>query len=213
MGVHTPKEGIMARGFHRFAVLGLLTLLLAAAGCVPVTEPLSDPTKAEPDKQLLGKWHRNSKDNVVEIDIPAVKGNPKGLMRSVQDGRPDDMDTAYWFFTTTIGKNTYATIFIDLGDQFKYADFRKEGAFEKWNKEPNRRYFIYRFTLDGDKLTVDYGDDDEVKKLMRTEKIGNEATDPYFNTPPGWMAKYLAKNGPKTLYNGKDGEELERLKE
>jgi hypothetical protein len=49
----------MARGSHRFAVLGLLTLLLPLAGCVPVTEPLSDPTKAEPDKRLLGKWNRD----------------------------------------------------------------------------------------------------------------------------------------------------------
>jgi hypothetical protein len=175
-------------------MLPLVPLALVAAlltGCVPATEPLCDPDKAEPDEGLLGVWRLN--DNVTfEIDSPAVKGNPKGLMRAAGESKD-----AFWFFTTKIGKNTYGTICL-AGDG--YADFRKEGAFEEW-KKGDRRYFIFRYELDGDKLTVDSGNDEAMKKLMQAEKV--ESAGRYFKTPPGWLAKYLEKSGPETLYDGK----------
>ena len=201
---------------HRRLVLEFVTLCLVAVllpGCVPVREPLSDAGKAEQDKGLLGKWHRVNFtcDETYEIESPAVKGNPKGLMRAVYDGRADDPRNAFWFFTTTIGKHTYATFYLKPLDKDKveFADFRKEGAFEKWNKGYDRRYWIFVYVLDGDKLTVDGGDDEAMKKLMQAEKIEGM---PYFKTPPGWLAKYLEKSGPKTLYNGTNVQEWRRPK-
>jgi hypothetical protein len=109
------------RPFVLFVPLCLIVVLLA--GCnVRVTEPLSDPDKAEPDKRLLGTWQwglsRMEIDSpavkgnpkrlgLMRIDSPAVKGHPKGLMRSVYNGFDP---TGLWFFTTTIGKHTYGTI-------------------------------------------------------------------------------------------------------
>ena len=191
----------------QFVPLCLIAILLS--GCVPVREPLSDPDKAEPDKRLLGKWQRSDESQRCEIDSPAVKGNPKGLMRTVYDGQADDPKKAFWFFTTTIGKHTYATIYCEPGDKGGFADFRKEGAFQEWNKGDDRRYFIFRYVLDGDKLTVDGGDKEAMKKLMQAERIeGME----YFKTPQGWLAKYLEKSGPKTLYNGTNVQEWRRPK-
>jgi hypothetical protein len=202
---------------HRRLVLLFVPLCLIAVllpGCVPVTEPLSDPDKAEPDKRLLGKWQRGDEIQCCEIDSPAVKGNPKGLMRAVYDGRADDPQNAFWFFTTMIGKHTYATSYLEPGEALKCADFRKEGAFEKWNKGKDRRYFIFRFMLDGDKLTVDFGDKQAMTKLMQAEKI--EGMDIkrmlYFKTPPGWLAKYLEKSGPEPLYKGADVQKWQREK-
>jgi hypothetical protein len=127
-----------------------------------------------------------------------VKGNPKGLMRAVyEQGKPAGLEI-YWFFPTKIGKNTYATICLD-------ADFREEGAFEEW-KKGDRRYFIYRYEVNEDKLIVHFGDKKAMEKLMQAEKI---EADPgkYFKTPPGWLAKYLEKEGPETLYDGTNEEE------
>jgi tetratricopeptide (TPR) repeat protein len=187
-------------------------IVILFPGCVPVTEPLSDPTKAKADKRLLGKWQRMFDGLTCEIDIPAVKGNPKGLMREVFYGRQNDPPLSQWFFTTTIGKHTYATMLLDPSDPLKPADFGKEGAFEKWNKGKNRRYFISRLTVDGDKFTVDSGDEKVMKRLMQAEKIKKLEGTMYFKTPPGWQAKYLEKNGPERLYNGKNVSEWQRPK-
>ena len=189
-----------------FAPLCLLAVLLS--GCVPVREPLSDPDKAEPDKRLLGKWERGDESQRCEIDSPAVKDNPKGLMRAVYDGQADDPKNAFWFFTTTIGKHTYATIYLEPRDKLEFADFRKEGAFEKWNKGNDRRYYIFRYVLDGDKLTVDLGDKEGMKKLL---KVGGNQD--FFKTPPGWLAACLEKSGPQTLYNGTVVQEWRRPKQ
>ena len=191
---------------HRRAVLLVVRLCVIAVllpGCVPVTEPLSDPDKAEPDKRLLGTWQ--SADCPYEIDAPPVKGNPKGLMRALRYGRADNPQNIFWFFTTTIGKHTYATIYVESYDKWgniRYADFRKEGAFKKWNEKQDRHYFIVRLVLDGDKVTVDGGDDSAEEKLNKAMPA---------HKTPWWLAKYLEKNGPQ-IYNGTNEAEYRRSK-
>jgi hypothetical protein len=54
---------------------------------------------------------------------------------------------------------------------------------------------------DGDKLTMDFGEEKVMKKLMQSEK-----------TSPGWLAKYSEKNGPQALYKGKKLLEFQRPK-
>jgi hypothetical protein len=180
-------------------------------GCVPVTAPLSDPDKAEPDKRLVCTWRKDAM-TVWTIDAPSVKGNPKGLMHAVLNDKPDDLNNAFWFFTTTIGTHTYATICIER-DGKQFADFRKEGAFANWNKAGSP-CFIFCYKLDGDKLTVDGGEDSEWTKLMKAENLISEkiADLEYSRTPPGWLAKYLEKNGPQAIFNGKNVEEYQRVK-
>lgn len=193
----------MSRRTLLFAVVPIL------AGCVPVTEPVGDVSKAEPDKRILGIWQKDD-GSTYEIDIPEVAGNPKGLMRTLGNGKPDDLSNCFWFHLTTIGKHTYATIYLHPTEQAKFADFREAGAFEKWMKGDNHRYFIFKYTLDGDNLTVDGGNDTAFKKLMADEKIA--MTGDYFKTPAGWLAKYLEKNGPETIFDGSNVEKRTRMK-
>jgi len=197
---------------HRRLVPLLVPLVLVIVllpGCwVRVTEPLSDPDKAEPDEGLLGKWSDD-----LEIDIPAVKGNPKWLMRAKESRKEvNETDRNFWFFTTKIGKHTYMTFYVEaLGDSTP-ADFSKEGAFKEWNEKKDRAYCIYRYVLDRDKLTVDGGSEVAVKKLMQVEGIGQSERTGYFKTPKDWLAKYLKESGPETIYDGTNVQELRRAK-
>jgi hypothetical protein len=193
----------MSRRTLLFAFVPLL------AGCVPVTEPLGDAATAEPEKRLVGSWKKDD-GSTYEINVPAVAGNPKGLMRAIGNDKPDDLSNTFWFHLKTIGKHTYATIYLHPTEMAKFADFRESGEFEKWMKNDNRRYFIFRYVLDGDNLTVDSGNDDVVKKLMADVKF--DMAGDYYKTPAGWLAKYLEKNGPEAIFDGSNAERRERVK-
>src|SRR5262245_61226968 len=102
----------------------LFAFALISPGCVPVTEPVGDIDKAEPAKDLIGAWKFDDK-RVWVVDRAEVKGHPKGLMRIrvVEEGqKPEETpaNNAMWFFTTTIGKHTYANLLRD----------KKKGYFE-----------------------------------------------------------------------------------
>lgn len=180
-------------------ILYLAAATFSLSGCVFVNQPLSDPEKAEADKQLFGKWELEAasidlfrqrgeadKKHLCEIENPIVKGNPKGLMH-YRDAEKD-----FWFFITTIGKHTYWTVYLDGKDGF--ADLSQEGAFEKWKKRDLRLYAIVLAVLEGDRLTIHLGGTEKVKGVMEAElippgKIGEDDTWKYFKTPPGWLAK------------------------
>jgi hypothetical protein len=113
------------------------TVVSFLASCVPVTEPLSDASTSEAEMRLVGKWHSEAFVSMT-IDVPAVKGNPKGIMRAVLI-----TENVFWFYTTKIGKETYANT-CDLGD----SQVVKEGEFLDWGKRP---YFIARLFFKGNK--------------------------------------------------------------
>jgi len=104
----------------RRPLLSVLAFALLSPGCVPVTEPLGDIEKAEPDKNFIGIWERDEGGGDVRawvVDRPEVKGNPNGLMRLrvIEKGKlPEDAKerATVWFFTTTLGKHTYANVLL-----------------------------------------------------------------------------------------------------
>src|SRR5207244_9773831 len=109
-----------------------LGLLVLASGCVPSMHPLSDVTTAEPDKNLVGTWENKPKKpggRPLTIDVPAVKGNPKGLMRAYNPDRRGREEA--WFFVSTVNKETYANVMFDKTEK-GFADLNKEGEFERW---------------------------------------------------------------------------------
>lgn len=202
----------MARSLIAFC----LGTALGAVGCVPVTEPVGAVDKAEPDKALVGKWAVTggsgladaTKPTSLTFDVPAVKGNPKGLMREAGAG-----GDAIWFFTTKIGKHTYASIVLEP-DGTRSPKFDKEGAFEKWKADADKRYFIFKYALDGDRLKIDCGSTDKFPALMRDEKFDD--TDGkhvrFFKAPAGWLAKRLDKTDPAKIFDGSNALELKREK-
>jgi hypothetical protein len=190
----------------------LLLLPLLFAGCLPVTAPLSDVAKSELDKRLIGTWQRVGQQNqMAVVDVPVVKGNPKGLMRAVYNGMEDDPSNAFWFFTTTIDKHTYMTAYVEPTDNgIKFADFRKEGAFAAYTEAKVQRFFIFRYTFDGDGVNVDGGGREAVKNVMAAEKIAS--ADGIYQPAPGWLAKYLAANDPDKIFDRTNVQEYTRVK-
>jgi hypothetical protein len=49
-----------------------------------------------------------------------------------------------------------------------------------------------------------------MEKLMAAKKI--ESTEGWYDTPTGWLAKYLEKTGPGTLFDGTNMNEYTRAK-
>jgi hypothetical protein len=189
-------------------LLGLLALTVLSSGCVPVTGPVGDITKAEPDKNLLGDW--NGKTSLT-ITVPEIKGNPKGLMRVVSREGEQGEPSTLWFYTTTIGKHSYANIILAQGRGLEGVQFDKDGAFAKWQKEPMKVFFIFRYKRDGEKLVVDGGNEKVVEKLMETEKI-ERLDNTFYKTPAGWLTKYLEKNDPDTIYDESNANKYARAK-
>jgi hypothetical protein len=226
-------EAPMSRYLFPFAVVSFL------AGCVPVTVPLSDPAKAEPDKDLIGKWMAQAvgkykvpadgKPKTLEIDVPVVKGNPKGLMRAEGEALSSK---PCWFFTTKIDKHDYATIFMGpdrsaRGGAFSIgpktpenADFKDEGEFEKFIKSEEQSYYIISYTIKGNDLIVDYGSNHKFNIIMSDEKIESmkisdnhnfDFKTDYYKTPKDWLANYLKKE-PRKIYDGTSTLTYRRIK-
>ena len=204
----------------RRSLVPIALAVLASVGCVPVTEPVGVIDKAEPDKGLVGTWTVTKAKGLVAmlgvetltVDAPDVKGNPKGLMRATTAENINDGELA--FFTATVGKHTYVTVLVGTGDNDRAPRLHKEGEYAKWQKTEKKRYFVFRYERTGDALTLDCGNHDAFRKLMDDAKIDSSGPKyvPHFETPAGWLDKYLAKTGPDKVFDGTNVIELKREK-
>lgn len=202
----------MSRAFAALALVALFT-----SGCVPVVTPIGDIEKAEPDKALVGTWTvtgRKGLTTVVSpdeftIDAPVVKGNPKGLMRAAEN------DSDYmWFFTATLGGHTYATALLGSKDGDNAPSFAKEGAFAEWQKAERKKYFVFRYALDGDTLSINSGNMDAFAKLMSDAGVRDDGAKhvPFFLTEPKWAETHFAKGAADKVYDKTNVMTLKRKK-
>lgn len=172
---------------------------LFAVGCVPVTEPVGDVTKAEPDKNLLGEWTdpKNDKD-ALKIELaPEVKGNPKGLMRIVST--EDKKKESVWFFVSAIGKQTYGNVCVDTERTKDLPDFSKEGEYARWSKGKGRAYFVIKYVAGKDELIINSGNEKVFKTIAEGAKLSLKDKIAY-ETPAEWLTKYIDKNGSDKIF-------------
>jgi hypothetical protein len=178
-------------------------VVVLSAGCVPINEPLGDIDKAEPDKGLVGTWAGDG-DGKFVVGHPAVKGNPKGLMRGtfIEKGKENEEvkdENRFWFYTTAVGKYRYANVLIVQGDKYPtFAQMNKEGEFAAWTKNDKRGYGIVRYTAKGDDVSVFDAKDTVLEALMKAEKFPEVGG--IFQAKPGWIAKHLEKKEADDLF-------------
>jgi hypothetical protein len=189
----------------------LLLFALAAVGCVPVTEPVGDITKAEPDKNLVGTWGNPGGKDELKFDAPVVKGNPKGLMRwTFTESKNEE---PIWFFVATVGKEKYGNMCLSTDDSPKGAlDFAKEGAYEKWAKTKTRAYVVFHYTTGKDQISLNFGNEKAFKAVAEEAKLTKVKNTEVYDTPAGWLDKYLDKNGRDKVFPNGDAKTFTRAK-
>jgi hypothetical protein len=172
-----------------------------APGCVPVTNPVGDIDKAEPDKELVGTWiSTKNPSDIVRFEIREVKGVPRGMMPLTVLGTQPERDP-YWFFVGKVGKEKFGNVCMNIEGDKKdvLPDFGRGDAYERWAGSRSRFYAVFRYTASKDQITLNLGDEKAFEAIAKEEKL-TQPKDGLFETPAGWLAKYIEKNGSNRLF-------------
>lgn len=193
----------------------LVAFAILSSGCLPVTTPVGDIDKAEPNNDLIGTWRDQEQEpRLWIVDRPEVKGNPKGLMRvrlvekgkTIEDLKPRD---AVWFFTAAAGQHTYVNM-LALSNKPKKVewepDFAREGEYAEWAKHDQRGYWVAHLVIRGRVVTTHGGNDRAFEDLMKKQKFMEVGG--YYMPTPGWFTEYLDKNGPGAIFNAGKGDQI-----
>jgi hypothetical protein len=187
-------------------ILGLLCLVFTS--CVDSDNPLSDPKQATVDPGLVGVWRYREKEGDVEYYHVGKAGDnfPAGMLRvktitHKKNGElqcPDNGDTL--MFSTVLGKNHYVNITgLD-------ADKIKTMGDSKWEPSMADGYFIYKYEINGDKLTIACMDPDQKEALIKAGKIKGESKDNNrrFTDTTENLVRLLASPDAEKLFYTKD---------
>ena len=155
----------------RFTTFLLAVAGLLCASCVDSKNPLCDPLKAKTDAQLAGAWRAKMDDGGIEYyHVGPVRGNlPAGMMRAVSIVHKDDGTVArpgeLLLFPTTIGKNHFLNVLAVEDKDLEQLD--NSG----WKPNLVKGFFIVKYQIQGDTLTVWGIDADAKGKAIEAGKI------------------------------------------
>ena len=200
-------------------ILGLLCLVFTS--CVDSDNPLSDPKQATFDPGLLGVWRGREKDGDVVYYHVGKAGDkfPVGMLRvktvthdkNGELPRTDNGDTLV--FTTVLGKNHYVNITgMDVEKIKSMGD-------SKWEPAMADGYFIYKYEITGDKMSVACMDPKQKEAVIKAGKIKgtSEGDNPRFTDTTENLVRFLASPDADKLFFTKDNTDdgyavLERVK-
>lgn len=190
-------------------------VLLISAGCVSLKQPLSDPEAALADPALIGSWKVVPKPDqqdpgrwylfVGREDSRPIDPNREepesGLMHAITVGFNDAQQISsqveqYRFFVTEVGDSRYASMVIEPQDS------------EDETARQNRgEYWLLKYEVDGDNLTVWLCDIDKVAKLVEAGELagkvnrGRVGTSVMLTTEPEELRNYLAGGGDAKMFS------------
>ncbi|MCS7305753.1 MAG: hypothetical protein NZ602_11690 [Thermoguttaceae bacterium] len=180
-------------------------------GCVDSIKPLVDPQKAKPDKQLVGLWRQVRPDGEVSFYHIGQPGDewPEGVFRVVvlthREGRLEPPAEILLFPTQVAGRS-----YLNIAEL-------KPGLLELIKEkgwEAVQGYFIWRYQIEGDRLTVWAMDNNAKRRAIETGKLKGEITSGQFQVAkftdtPENLARFLSEAGDSLFSN--EPVRLERL--
>jgi hypothetical protein len=149
----------------RIHLLSLLTLLFLSA-CFPTsTNPLCEPGKAKADERLSGIWRCEHGNEIVFwfIGKPSSLNDDQGvveltMLRVGPDGRVFERDDRLSLFTTRIGDHSYLNMTVP----------------RQVARESDAGYLLFRYDVQGDRLTVNRMAEAPVRKAIEQKKLKGE---------------------------------------
>jgi hypothetical protein len=208
---------------RRVGLLLVSAVCATLSSCIPsAREPLSDATRAEPDKDLIGTWvmEKDGQTRYMMVGrLPVAPDGsdpvvPRGLMAYEQISLGKDgtlsHDGAGVFFVTRIKGETYANAF----DTDVVQEARKRGS---WAYPADTPFMLVRYRLDKNTLAVAYFDKDRVKAAINEGAIkgtirGIGGDDEVILAGGSGLSEYLAKEGGKSLWTDAASERWQRAK-
>ena len=132
--------------------VSLFTCLLVA-GCDDSTAPLSDASKATPDKRLIGLWQHKHQNGVTYYHVGYLGGKaPEGMMRVVTVSHPNNGELQkpqqFLAFASDLGGDSYLNMAVVTQEQL--ASILEDG----WKAGLLESYILLRYRVDGDALLV-----------------------------------------------------------
>ena len=192
---------------------------MLAAACLPLVScidskgPLSSPEKAKADLELAGVWRAKRNDGSVQYYHVARTGDklPAGILRAVSTvhavngtlWRPDEM----LLFSSDIGNDRYLNI--AAVNKTALDQLEKSG----WDDKLVQGYFIGKYQVQGDALTIWSIDREAKRRAIQSGKIKGtvEKNDVFFTDTPENVAALLAAPANADLFN-KEPIRYERVK-
>jgi hypothetical protein len=152
--------------------LGLLAVTVAGllAGCDDSKNPLSTPQASKPDARLGGVWRLKDADgNVTYYHVgPLGEKAPASVMRvasvtHAKDGKLQEPGE-FLVFPTALGENTYLNV---GGDHEKIKLLEEKG----WAADTIDSYFVFKYRIEGDSLSLQMMDPEAKRKAIEGGKI------------------------------------------
>ena len=137
----------------KVCLVALLALFFSACEVV-LTNPLSDSARDKPDERLLGKWiNKDEKEKGVFVQFDT--GANREFNVSFLGGKSEEKNPVFTALTTTIGGHYYMTL-------------------NPTDEDRDKGYFLARYEMKGDEMTVWLLDSDKVRAAIGQKKLKGE---------------------------------------
>ena len=178
----------------------LLGASLLIAGCDDSTVPLSDASKASPDKQLVGLWKHDHQNGVTYYHVGRLGNNaPEGVMRVVIVSHQNDAElqqpSQLLAFRSDINGKSYLNLAGATQEQL--ASIRENG----WQADMLDSYILVKYRVEDDGLLLWAMNKEAKKKAIQDGKIkgeikeGDGGTRIRFTDTTENLAKFVAAAG------------------